>query len=166
MEGKDNVFTICFHHEQFFGKVFERKADKCCSILKSHRRNSKAHRVINLEMAKILKEKGFNDVLPGQKLCRQCVTEYEKLTKPPENKNMTEIIETESSQDELASDDDFRLYESPKKKLNSTLESIGVSPINIHGVAQHSRASNAKGKLKKVFNVYKEKVLLYIMFWM
>ena len=40
-------------------------------------------------MVKILKEKGFNDLLPGQKLCRQCVTEYEKLTKPPENENMT-----------------------------------------------------------------------------
>ena len=69
-EEKDSVFTICFHHEQLFGKVFEIKADKYCSILKSHRSNSKAHRVINLEMAKILKEKGFNDVLAGQKLCR------------------------------------------------------------------------------------------------
>ena len=106
---------ICFHHEQFFGKVFERKADKCCSILKSYGRNSEAHRVINLEMAKILKEKGFNDVLPGQKLRRQCVTEYEKLTKPPENENMTEIIDTDSSKDELASDDHFLLYESLKK---------------------------------------------------
>ena len=95
LEEKDNVFTICFHHEQFFGKVFERKTDKCCSILKSHCCNSKAHRVINLEMAKILKEKGFNNVLPGQKLCRQCVTEYEKLSKPPENENITEIIGTE-----------------------------------------------------------------------
>ena len=63
-------------------------------------------------MAKILKEKEFNDVSPGQKLCRQCVTEYEKLSEPPENENMTEIIKTESSQDELASDD-FLLYESP-----------------------------------------------------
>ena len=63
------MFTICFHHEQFFGKVFETKADKCCSILKSHCRSSKAHRVINLEMAKILEEKRFNDILPGQKLC-------------------------------------------------------------------------------------------------
>ena len=89
------MFRICFHHEQLFGKVFERKADKCYSILKSHRRNCKVHRVFNLEMAKILKEKGFNDALPGQKLCRQCVTEYEKLTKPPENENMTKIIETE-----------------------------------------------------------------------
>ena len=33
--------------------------------------------------------------------------EYQKLTKPPENENMTEIIETESSQDALALDDDF-----------------------------------------------------------
>ena len=27
---------------------------------------------------------------------RQYVTKYEKLTKPPENENMTEIIDTES----------------------------------------------------------------------
>ena len=53
-------------------------------------------RVINLEMAKILNKKGFNDVLPGQKFCRQCATDYEKLTKPPENVNMTKIIKPES----------------------------------------------------------------------
>ena len=46
-------------------------------------------------MAKILEEKEFNDVLPSQKLCRQCVTEYGKLTKLFENENMTGIIETE-----------------------------------------------------------------------
>ena len=109
-------------------------------------------------MAKILKEKVFSDVLCGQKLCRQCVTEYEKLTKPPENEDMAEIIEAESSQDELASDDDFLLYELPKKTLNSTLESIGVSPVNFHGVAQHSHTSNAQSKLKKVLNVYKEDI--------
>ena len=52
----------------------------------------------------------------------------------------------------------FLLYESPKKKLILTLKSIGVSPVNFHGVAQHSRASNAKGKLKKDLNVYKENI--------
>ena len=49
----------------------------------------------------------------------------------------------------------FLLYESPEKKLNSTLESIGVSQDYNHELAQHSRASNAKGKLKKVLNAYK-----------
>ena len=95
MEEKDNVFMICFHREQFFGKIFGRNTDICCSILKSHCCNSKAHRVINLEMAKIPKEKGFSDVLPGQKLFRQGLTNYEKSTKPPENENMTEMIKTE-----------------------------------------------------------------------
>ena len=48
---------------------------------------------------------------------------------------MTEIIDTESSQDELASDDDFLQYESTTKKVNLTLESTGVSPVNIRAVA-------------------------------
>ena len=69
---------------------------------------------------------------------------------------MTEIIEC--SQDELVSNDNFLLYESLKKKLNATLERIGVSLGNIHAVAQHSRASNAKSKLEKVLNVYKENI--------
>ena len=28
LEEKDNVFMICFHHEQLFAKVFEKKADQ------------------------------------------------------------------------------------------------------------------------------------------
>ena len=98
----------CFHSEQFFGKVFERKTDKCCGNLKSHHCNSKAHRVINLELTLRL---------PGQKLCRQCVMEYEKLTKPPKNGNMIEMIETESSQDKLASEMIFCSMNHQKRKL-------------------------------------------------
>ena len=52
----------------------------------------------------------------------------------------------------------FLLYESPKKKLNWTIECTGVSPVNIYGVAQHSGVSNAKSKLKNVLNVYKENI--------
>ena len=71
LEEKDNVFTICFHHEQFFGKVFKRE------------------------------------------------TETER--------------ETDRERD-------------------------WSCPVNTHGVAEHSRASNAKGKLKKVLNVYKDNI--------
>ena len=45
-----------------------------------------------------------------------------------------------------------------QKIKNLTLETIGVSPVNIHGVAQDNRASDAKGKLKIVLNVYKENI--------
>ena len=57
--------------------------------------NSKAQRLINFERAKILKEKGFTAVLPGQILCKRCVTEYKKSTKPPKNEKARETIETE-----------------------------------------------------------------------
>ena len=68
----------------------------------------------------------------------------------------------QSSQGELASHNDFLLYESPKKKLNSTIKSTGVSPGNIHGVAQHSHASNAKGKLKKVLMCTRRTFVLHM----
>ena len=44
------------------------------------------------------------------------------------------------------------------QKRNLILKSIRVSPVDIHGVAQHSYASNAKGKLKKVLNEYKQNI--------
>ena len=39
-----------------------------------------------------------------------------------------------------------------------TLESTGVSPVNIHGNFQQNRVSDAKGKLKKILNVYKKNI--------
>ena len=62
-----NIFCFGQSDNSFWEGIW--KADKYCNILKSHRCDTKAHRVINLEMAKILKEKGFSDVLPGQILC-------------------------------------------------------------------------------------------------
>ena len=70
---------------------------------------------------------------------------------------MTEIIVTESSQDELASDDDFLLYESPKKNLTRLLKVLEF-PQLIPTELPNSHASNAKGKLKNVLNMYKENI--------
>ena len=44
------------------------------------------------------------------------------------------------------------------QKRNLTLESIGVSPVNIHGLAQHRHSSNAEDELKNVSNVYRENI--------
>ena len=43
--------------------------------------------------------------------------EYEKLTKPPKNGNMIEMIETESSQDKLASEMILCSMKHQKRKL-------------------------------------------------
>ena len=49
--------------------------------------------------------------------------------------------------DEDALDDaTYKEYETPRKRLNTSLETVGVSPVNLHGVPQHSRATSAKRK--------------------
>ena len=40
IESRENK-SVCFHHEKLFGEVFTRKIDKCCGVLKSHKRKVK-----------------------------------------------------------------------------------------------------------------------------
>ena len=70
--GHEGELTICFHHQQLFGNVFERRAKYCCGVLGSHQRRVQSKKQISLLMAKGLKAKGYN-VIPGHSLCRQCV---------------------------------------------------------------------------------------------
>ena len=84
-------------------------------------------------MAQQLKAKHF-DVELGHMLCRQCITAYENIVN--------------------ASSSDTEVEETPRKRLNKSLETVGVSPVNLHGALQHSRATSAKQKLDKVVDKY------------
>ena len=55
--------------------------------------------------------------------------------------------ETETEEKLQTEEDGVEYEESPKKKLNTSLESVGVSPINFHAVPQHSQVTRAKYKL-------------------
>ena len=68
--------TICNHHIELFGRIFERKETKCCGILTQHKRKVKGHKIISLNMAIELKQKDCK-VIPGKMLCRQCVEQYD-----------------------------------------------------------------------------------------
>ena len=89
-------------------------------------------------------------MLPGQKLCKQCVTGYKKLTKPPKNEKVRETIETESLQDKLVSDDDFLPNESPKKPDSQKHEFFQLISMELPNIVAR--------KLKHVLNVYNENI--------
>ena len=153
--------TICFHHEQVLSAVFEHKNDKCCRILKHHKRKAQGKKLVTLEMAKQLHEKMIN-VIPGYMLCRQCVDGFESTIFKPE----TEIEEENAPSDEdpapermtESSDEDFEILETPRKKLNSTLSAAGISPITLHGIPLHNRPTCAKSKLSKVFQKFQTNI--------
>ena len=61
--------------------------------------------------------------------------------------------------DEEALDDaTCEVYKTPRKRLNTSLETVGVSPVNLHGVPQHSHATSAKQKLGKVVDTYESTI--------
>ena len=56
--------------------------------------------------------------------------------------------------DQKESDNDYSC-ETPRKKLNTSLDTMGMSPVHLHGVAQHSQASTAKNVLDRAVEVLK-----------
>ena len=89
-------------------------------------------------MAKEVKTKGYN-LISGHSLCCQCVKKYDNIMEGDQN---------ESDVEQNESDNDCSC-EMPRRKLNTSLDTMGISPVHLHGVAQHSRASTAKNKLDR-----------------
>ena len=95
-------------------------------------------------MAKEVKAKCYN-LISGHSLRCQCVKKYD---------NIMEGDQSESDVEQNESDNDYSC-ETPRKKLNTRLDTMGISPVHLHGVAQHSWASTAKNKLDRAVEVLK-----------
>ena len=53
-------------------------------------------------------------------------------------------------QEDALDDATYKVYETPRKYLNTSLETVGMSPVNLHGLLQHSHATSANQRLDKV----------------
>ena len=124
-----------FHHEELFGNLFEIRTKYCCGVIGSHQCRVQSKKQIPLLMAKELKAKGYN-VIPVHSLCRQCVKKYDNIMEGDQN---------ESDVEQNESDNEYSC-ETRRKKLNTSLDTMGISPVHLHGVAQHRRASTANNK--------------------
>ena len=115
--------TICTHHSNKFGRVFERKFNKCCNIFHSHKVKAKGGHIITLHLAKQLRQKGLG-ATPGWQLCRNCfkkATDEQPSIQPTETDDETDFDNTEIERD-LARD-------AAKDVANTSLEQLAVSPL-------------------------------------
>ena len=93
--------TICTHHSKKFGRVFERKFNKCCNIFHSHKVKAKGGHIITLHLAKQLRQKGLG-ATPGWQLCRNCfkkATDEQPSVQPAETDDETDFDNTEIERD-------------------------------------------------------------------
>ena len=89
-------------------------------------------------MAKELKAKSYN-FFPRHFFCRQCVKKYYNIVEGDQNRS---DVENES-------DNDYSC-EKPRKKFNTSLDTMVIFPVHLHGVVQHSRTWIAKYKNRAV----------------
>lgn len=158
-DSKDDISTICNRHFEQFGRVFERNQVKCIGLDTPKSHKAKGQKTISLIEATKLKEKGYL-VVPGQKLCRQCIKQYQEIISRAnvEPEKMDTETETEGESQNETEDEHVEYEESPRKRLNSSFESVGVSPVNLHSLPPHSRVNRAKEKLKTVMSKFEESI--------
>ena len=131
--GHEGELKICFYHQQLFGNVFDRRAKYCCGVLWSHQCRMQSKKQISLLTVRKLEAKGYN-VFPGHSFCLQCVRKYDN------------IIVGDQSESDVEQNESHNGYscKTPRKKLNTSLDTMGISHAHLIGVAQHSWASTAK----------------------
>ena len=79
-------------------------------------------------MAKELKAKGYK-VISGHSVCRQFVKKYDNIMEGDQMENESDVEQNES--------DNGYSCKMPRKKLNTSLNTMGIFPVHLRGVAQH-----------------------------
>ena len=135
--------TICTHHSKTFGRVFERKFNKCCNIFHSHKVKAKGGHIITLHLG----------ATPGWQLCRNCFkksTDEQPSVQPAETDDETDFDNTEIERD-LARD-------AARDVANTSLEQLAVSPLKTHSLSKQRKISEAKSKLGRACSSIEERV--------
>ena len=92
-------------------------------------------------MAQQLKAKYF-DVQSGHMLCRQCITAYGNIINVSSSDAELEETPMDDIDEDALVDATYEVYETPRKRLNTGLEAVGVSPVNLHGVPLQAPSRN------------------------
>ena len=90
--------------------------------------------------------------------CCQCITAYENIINASSSDTEVQKTPIDDIYEDALDDATYEVYETPRKRLNTSLEMVGVSPISLHGVPQHSCTTSAKKRLDKFVDMYKSTI--------
>lgn len=140
---REDLQTVCSHHEKMFLTGFESSQRKCCDPFSRHKTAIRASlRIISINFALRLKCSGVN-VKPGEKLCTLCRKSFGE-------------IEDNSPDSDNTDDTDFKSTEHERMQLDDSITKLGCSPIKVHGIKD--RKSYGKRKILSLQEKAAEKV--------
>ncbi|KAG1675617.1 hypothetical protein GQR58_014615 [Nymphon striatum] len=129
------------HIDEYFN-IFDRIADYGRHyVFDMFNPKSTGQITVSLDLAPELREEGVS-CKPGLKLCRSCSKFWSKR-----EENVETEMEVEGAEDPEFEGETI----SKKEKLDTFLTAIGISPLKLHGIAQHQRLATAKSKLGRAY---------------
>ena len=139
--------SICLHHHKLYlESAFTKKFSKCCNIFGHHSKKVKGAVTIRLELAQQLEKHSFQ-VIPGWKVCSKCYNKISKMKNPESDAESTSSQSVSSA----ASWEESYSTQSAKRKLDTSLAAVGVSPVSSsHALPKQARMLEAKKKITKV----------------
>ena len=149
---------ICLHHEKAVLVRYPQLQRKCCNPFGKHKKPAKdSLRELSLETAKKFSKINIS-VIPGQKQCTSCRKEANRrLDQLKEAEHVSDEVNSQTANDSdngsLCSEMDNEIL---REDLNTSLEEMDLSPVKLHAVAVHARATLCKRKFQQVQKKLKE----------
>ena len=130
--------TVCLHHKSLLLTKFEFLQKKCCNPFSINNHNVKSNlQALSEAQAEQLKPLTNKSVKPGQKLCISCkVNMYKQL--PMSYSSASDLPASDASAMEISD------------RVNTSLVSLGVSPIKIQKISKRDSKGYVKRKICKV----------------
>ena len=150
--------VLCHHHEQTMLQQYSTLQRSCCDPFLKHKKAAKGSLIeITLEASK--EYRMYNMVLiPGKKLCPTCrrvVSKRMKSYKETELAAAAPLDDTYNSDSEQDFKAEFQ-REQVRENLDSSLESMDISPMKLHAVPSHSKFAYGKRKIVQVQSKLKQ----------
>lgn len=141
--------TVCLHHSEKQLRRFSLNEKKCCDPFNSHKTIVKRKlKIITLQQAKDVKRSLL--LILGKKLCITCQKKVSKIQENTES-NSSEKIEEDVIEQPCTSLEVEPIpstsFHIEKEDVDTSLTKLGVSPVKLHAVPQHSRTILGKRKL-------------------
>ena len=150
---REELKTICLHHENFYLEKYECYQISCCDPFKSHIKPvKKSLRKVTITYVQSSVPSAIR-LIPGQKICASCRRRIDALKIGKE-----EVVSHESDEEDLIRLESQASKESNIEELNTTLTQLGQSPLKLHSMAKHSKETYGKRKIDNFSEAFATKV--------
>lgn len=144
----DEESQICLHHHATILTYYQQLQRHCCNpFMKKDHTTTKSLKPINCSTVDRLNQMTKKTIKPGQKWCFTCQMVFKK-----------KVEEISPSSEENQEDEDIEMQSS--EALNTSLTSLGVSPVKFQKISKRDAPGYAKRKIHQAQSAIETQIVI------